>query len=124
MREIRTSGVRRGEPAIVHGMRVLSHNRGNPETDVDRSLNTLAGSPTLLLQVVSRAPLQVGYGGARNGQVAPIGARASLAAFGLNADMIDAPSNAHGPTNGPAPQFSIHLFTPLGKAQWMPRTTC
>ena len=47
MREIRTSGVTRGEPAIVHGMRVLSHNRGNPETDVDRSLNTLAGSPTL-----------------------------------------------------------------------------
>jgi len=48
MREIRTSGVTRGEHSTVHGMRVLSHNRGNPETDVDRSLNTVQCSPTLL----------------------------------------------------------------------------
>jgi hypothetical protein len=39
MREIRTSGVTRGERATTHGMRVVSHARGNPDTDVYRSLN-------------------------------------------------------------------------------------
>src|SRR5262249_46127312 len=34
--------------ASGHGMRVVSHSRGNPETEVDRSLNTAACSPTLL----------------------------------------------------------------------------
>jgi hypothetical protein len=43
MREIRTSGVTRGEQVTGHGMRVLSHVRGNPDTDVYRSLN--AGYP-------------------------------------------------------------------------------
>ena len=41
MREIRPSGVTRGERAVEHGMRVVSHKRGNPDTDVDRSLNAI-----------------------------------------------------------------------------------
>ena len=48
MREIRTSGVTRAEQVPRHGMRVRSHSRGNPETDVSRSLNTGTCSPTLL----------------------------------------------------------------------------
>ncbi len=40
MREIRPSGVRRGEQCEVHGMQRLSHAWGNPETDVGCSLNT------------------------------------------------------------------------------------
>src|SRR5438067_9793724 len=51
MREIRTSGVTRGEQASGHGMRVLSHVWGNPDTEVDRSLNTDTCSPTLLIQI-------------------------------------------------------------------------
>ena len=39
MREICTSGVTRGERVAGHGMRAVSHMRGNPETDVYRSLN-------------------------------------------------------------------------------------
>ena len=39
MRQFRTSGVTRGERVAGHGMRAVSHVRGNPETDVYRSLN-------------------------------------------------------------------------------------
>jgi hypothetical protein len=39
MREIRTSGATRGERVTGYGMRVVSHARGNPDTDVYRSLN-------------------------------------------------------------------------------------
>jgi RNA-directed DNA polymerase len=39
MREIRLSGVTRGERAVVQGMRMLSHARGNPDTEVGRNLN-------------------------------------------------------------------------------------
>ena len=46
MREIRTSGLTRGEVDIMHGMRILSHKRGNPETEVGRNLNIV--SPLLL----------------------------------------------------------------------------
>src|SRR5580704_5878076 len=48
MRETRTSGVRRGEQTRVHGRRLLRHARGNPDTDLNRSLNTRTCSPTLL----------------------------------------------------------------------------
>jgi hypothetical protein len=48
MREIRTSGVTRGERGQVHGMQRLSHAWGNPETDVGCSLNNCHRSPTLL----------------------------------------------------------------------------
>ena len=53
MREIRTSGVTRGERCRVQGMQRLSHARGNPETDVGCSLNTYHRSPTLLIFVVN-----------------------------------------------------------------------
>jgi len=62
MREIRTSGLTRGEVDIMHGMRILSHKRGNPETEVGRNLNIV--SPLLLywhtLAIdMSKAPIDV-----------------------------------------------------------------
>src|SRR5262249_47858262 len=48
MRETRPSGVMRGEPVVGHGMRAMSHVRGNPDTEVDRSLTPTTCSPTLL----------------------------------------------------------------------------
>ena len=39
MREIRTSGSMSGSVETEHGRRILRHNRGNPETEVSRSLN-------------------------------------------------------------------------------------
>jgi len=47
MRENRLSGLMRGERVALHGMRILSHVRGNPETDVGRSLNRATRSSTL-----------------------------------------------------------------------------
>ncbi len=44
-----TSGVTRGEQVPGHGMRVVSHGRGNPDTEVDRRLNIGPCSPTLLV---------------------------------------------------------------------------
>lgn len=46
MREIRTSGVTRGGE-MPHGIRIVSHIRGNPDTEVCRSLNGLRLSPAL-----------------------------------------------------------------------------
>ena len=46
MREIRTSGLKRAEVARSHGLRILSHARGNPDTDVSRSLNDPVASAT------------------------------------------------------------------------------
>jgi hypothetical protein len=42
MREIRTSGVTRGERLAGHGMRLLRHSRGNPDTELCRSLNVVS----------------------------------------------------------------------------------
>jgi hypothetical protein len=56
MRETRTSGSRRGEWVAAQGMRILSHERGNPDTDVGRSLNTVAHSSTLPVAMKIRNP--------------------------------------------------------------------
>ncbi len=52
MREIRTSGSTRGRRDRMQGIRIMSHVRGNPETDVGRNLNLYALRSTLLLSVV------------------------------------------------------------------------
>jgi hypothetical protein len=44
MREIRMSGSMSGSVETEHGRRILRHTRGNPETEVSRSLNHRATS--------------------------------------------------------------------------------
>jgi len=44
MRENRTSGSMSGKVETGHGRRLLRHNRGNPDTEVSRSLNYRATS--------------------------------------------------------------------------------
>jgi len=64
MREIRTSGSTRGKADGMQGIRLLSHVRGNPDTEVCRNL--IIASPFLLYrffavrdqsyQVLNRVP--------------------------------------------------------------------
>ena len=44
MREIRTSGSMSGSVETEYGQRILRHKRGNPDTDLSRSLNHRATS--------------------------------------------------------------------------------
>ena len=45
MREICTSGVTRGERTARHGMRLVRPARGNPDTELCRSLNLVCQLP-------------------------------------------------------------------------------
>ena len=54
MREVRTSGSMSGSVETEHGRRILRHTRGNPETEVSRSLNHRATSRLYRPSQVSR----------------------------------------------------------------------
>ena len=47
MRENRTYGLMRGKGDTTHGMRLFSPERGNPETEVCRNLNSVSSFSTL-----------------------------------------------------------------------------
>ncbi len=47
MRENRTYGLMRGKGDTTHGMRLFSHERGNPDTEVCRTLNSVSSFSTL-----------------------------------------------------------------------------
>ncbi len=47
-RENRTSGSVRGGGAIMHGIRIVRHIKGNLDTGLRRSLNRIAHPPTRL----------------------------------------------------------------------------
>ncbi len=59
MRETRTSGVTRGERVDGAGMRLLRHARGNPDTELCRSLHALYQLP--YSTVATHPPSQLFY---------------------------------------------------------------
>ncbi len=55
LREIRTMGSVRGKEYKVQDIRILRHKRGNPETELCRSLNAEAHFSTRLMPTYRRA---------------------------------------------------------------------